>query len=81
MKFQIQAFFLDFSASPARLLDTFSMSVVAVAPVVTVAPPIADTSGAAAALAPTVGGVDLTTVQVMDVNVTFNLEVPAPTGL
>ena len=26
MKFQIQAFFLDFSASTARLLDTFSMS-------------------------------------------------------
>ena len=57
------------------------MSVVAVAPVVTVASPVADTSGAAAALAPTVGGVDVTTIQVMDVNVTFNLEVPAPTGL
>ena len=54
---------------------------VLVAPEVTVAPPVADTSGAAAALAPTVGGVDMTTVQVMDVNVTFNLEVPAPTGL
>ena len=27
VKFQIQAFFLDFSASPTRLLDTFSMSV------------------------------------------------------
>ena len=60
------------------------MSVVAVAPVVTVAPPVAGTSGAAAALAPTVGGVKVTTVQVTDGNVTFNLEVPvvpAPTGL
>ena len=27
VKFQIKAFFLDFSASTARLLDTFSMSV------------------------------------------------------
>ena len=26
VKFQIQVFFLDFSASPARLLDTFSTS-------------------------------------------------------
>ena len=63
-------------------LTTTAPPVIPDAPLV--APPVAGTSGAAAAVAPTVGGVKVTTVQVTDGNVTFNLEVPvvpAPMGL